>query len=304
MTSPRRALIVGSGRSGTTLLQALVGTHPDIVTFPETHFCEMTVGEYQRRVLGRTWVTAEARGRYLLGRCRAALGLTSRRTRNQWAATVGLVGLTPEEAPQLPWGGLVARLAVDAFIELLDRAAEREGAALWLEKSPNHLHYLPELLQAAPDLRVVHMVRSGTEVVASMVRAAHDYPQSAWARVADPREAANRWNRALRATLHLAGRPGHHVVRYEGLVARPAEVLSGVFSFLGLPHHPAALEQYRRQTDRIVTRDEPWKDGTAAPIADRGSGRFERMFDRAERDRIVDALLFGGEPPEWPGRAP
>ena len=304
LASARRALIVGSGRSGTTLLQALVGVHPDVITFPETHYCEIVVGEQERLVFGRSLATAERPVHYLLARARAALGLASLRTRKGWLATVRLVGLTPETAPSLPYGGLLSRPAVDAFIELMDQAAEEEGGRIWLEKSPNHLFYLPELARAAPDLRILHTVRSGTEVVASMVQAARRYPGRVWDRVADPEEAAQWWNRALEATLAVAHHPNHHVVRYERLAAHPAEVLAGVFAFLGLPDHPEAVEAYRREARRIVTDAEPWKVGTSADIANRGAGRFERMFDVTERRRITDALLFGGDPPAWAGDVP
>ena len=39
----KRIFIVGIARSGTTLLQSFVGNHPDISTFPETHFFSVTL---------------------------------------------------------------------------------------------------------------------------------------------------------------------------------------------------------------------------------------------------------------------
>lgn len=299
MTMPGRALIVGSGRSGTTLLQALVGSHPEVVTFPETQFCEATVGEYERRLFGRGITSARRPVVYLLARLRAGLGLAAPRGRDRWASTADM--LRPAAAGALPLGGLFMRPNLAAFLNLFDDVARAAGASVWVEKSPNHVHYLPELLDAAPDVRVIHVVRDGKEVVASMARAAEQYPDSSWARLTLPDDAVRLWNRALEATLEVAAHPNHHVVRYEVLARHPGDCIRAVFDFLGVPHYPAALTEYRNQVGRIVTAHEPWKEGTASAITRPGPGRFGPMFSEAERKRITDALLYGGSPPAWLG---
>ena len=37
-TRPGRAFLIGCPRSGTTLLQSLLFSHPDVISFPETFF--------------------------------------------------------------------------------------------------------------------------------------------------------------------------------------------------------------------------------------------------------------------------
>lgn len=295
-----RALIVGSGRSGTTLLQALVGSHPEVVTFPETQFGEATVGEYERRLFGRNVKSARHPVIYLLARLRAGLGLAAPRARDRWASTANELRLA---APRtLPLGGVFIRPNLAAFVGLFDDAARAADAKVWVEKSPNHVHYLPELFDAAPDLRVLHVVRDGLEVVASMARAAEQYPDSWWARLTIPDDAVRLWNRALETTLEVGGDPNHHVVRYETLAREPGACMREVFKFLGLPHYPEALTEYRDQVGLIVTAREPWKGGTASAITRPGPGRFDRIFSEPERKRITDALLYGGSPPSWLGR--
>ena len=44
-----RTFIVGVARSGTTLLQSMVGNHDDIATFPETHFFRKTIDQNWKR---------------------------------------------------------------------------------------------------------------------------------------------------------------------------------------------------------------------------------------------------------------
>lgn len=298
MRRPRGALIVGSGRSGTTLLQALVGSHPKIVTFPETHFCEATVGEYERRVFGRTFASAKHPFTYTLARLRGRAGLASPRSHAHWRSTTEVLGY---HRRWLPFAGLFKRPNLRAFVSLFEDVARSAGADFWLEKSPNHVHYLPELFRIVPDLRVIHVVRRGDEVVASMVRAAERHPASPWQNVADPADAVARWNRALQAAIDAARQPNQHVIRYEMLARNPNACVQAVFKFLGVRDYPEALTEYRQQAQRIITDQEPWKLGTSSSIANTGEGRFRKMFSNAEQNQIRRSLLYEGIPPDWLG---
>ena len=61
-TAPKqRIFLVGCPRSGTTLLQSLLAAHPDITSFPESHFFRHLIDN--RRWLHRTFGIASKRAR-------------------------------------------------------------------------------------------------------------------------------------------------------------------------------------------------------------------------------------------------
>ncbi|MEQ8960988.1 MAG: sulfotransferase [Coleofasciculus sp. C2-GNP5-27] len=53
-TLKERIFLVGCPRSGTTLLQSLLAAHPQIASFPESHFFRHLIPEFEpkRRLLG------------------------------------------------------------------------------------------------------------------------------------------------------------------------------------------------------------------------------------------------------------
>ncbi len=62
------------------------------------------------------------------------------------------------------------------------RIATWPGRDLWIEKTPNHLLYLPEIAHHIPDACFVHVIRCGVDVLASIADANlhFDDNHSAW----------------------------------------------------------------------------------------------------------------------------
>ena len=44
--SKKAVFIIGSARSGTTLLQSMLASHPEVYSFPETHFFRGTIPKF------------------------------------------------------------------------------------------------------------------------------------------------------------------------------------------------------------------------------------------------------------------
>ena len=115
-------------------------------------------------------------------------------------------------------------------------AGGRPEATLLLEKTPDHARFLPEIAEVLPAARVVHVVRDGRDVAASLIGAY----EAGWGRDWAPRNpaaAARMWARHVRpARVAGAGLPaGRYLeVRYEDLRADRDAVLAGVYRFVGL----------------------------------------------------------------------
>ena len=151
VASPHPVFLVGSPRSGTTLLQSMLGAHPEVLTLPETIFFK---GAWGRLWPHRRWGVVSPRA--------------ARRVLHRAADDLG----RPVRAPLWPTMAAYSR----AFVTLLDDAAGASGASVWLEKSPPHLECIDLITRHVRDVRFVHLVRDGRAVVASFLGAALDLP--------------------------------------------------------------------------------------------------------------------------------
>lgn len=242
----RRTFVVGCPRSGTTIVQALLARHPNVYTLPETAFFEHLHGELDRR-----W--GDARAKRDPRKWHHRLGINRRRVRELYLGLQRQLPAQGEQRLHLPW--LRAGIA-DRFVRLLDWSASAAGCDMWLEKTPNHLLYIPEIEAQVPGARFVHVVREGTDVLASIADAYLRYENDQafgggtvhWAR---------RWNRAMAIHGQHVGRPNHYIVFHEDLVRRPDHEWARLCTFLGLSQD-VPLQGACQRTIANLER-EPWK---------------------------------------------
>ncbi|MHA6204734.1 sulfotransferase family protein [Dyella soli] len=267
----RRTFVVGCPRSGTTIVQALLARHPAVYTLPETAFFEQMHGELE-------WRWGDSLAQPSRRRWRQRLGFTRRHARESFAALhQQLTGQPASMRTPLRVGTLSRR-----FMHLLDRSAAADGRGMWLEKTPNHLLYIPEIEAVAPDARFVHVVRRGADVLASLIdvylRFENDLVFGGgtvhWAR---------RWNRAVHIHGQHVGRGHHHFVFLEDLVRQPELEWERLCAFLDLPVD-VPLDDACQQTIADLNH-EPWKHSAI-------HGQLR------EADRKVDSL-FGPKMQRW-----
>jgi hypothetical protein len=200
--------VVGCPRSGTTWAQRLLASHPKIRTGQESNLFSDYVGCQLRH--WREDEDAQVRG---------GLGLPCYFTEEEFLRTLKsylLVLLEP----------MIAGLAPDE---------------LFLEKSPPHALFLPEIFELLPRARVIHVLRDARDVASSVLAAGEDWLSPWTGRAA---EAAHNWARyvqAVRDALPKLPPKQFHEIRYENLSQSPVEVLQGCADFLGLEWDSAEI---------------------------------------------------------------
>ena len=233
----RTIFIEGLPRSGTTLFCALMASHPEIAG-----------------------VTAESR---LFDQ--GIDGLFDNFESNAFGSH--LSAFVSREQLQ----DLVRKLADGVLLEM--KARVKPEATFVLEKSPVSPHH-PEVtllrkLAVFPDAWFIHIYREQESVERSIARAP-------W----NPSRSANEvkdWQRsgldAIRSTLR--GRDRFREVRFEDLVASPAEVVSELLEWLGLQVRP---EERRRieQVSRIRFSELPKTSDPSVPRKPRSLRRWRR----------------------------
>lgn len=267
----RRIFVVGSPRSGTTIVQSILASHPGVWSLPETHFFLRLAPRRRRRLLGLASADAGP-----------ALHEVAR-----------LAGAIPPAEPRVATVGAYAR----AFVGILDDAALRAGCDAWVEKTPDHLHQIATIEQHVPGARFVHVVRNGADVVASTFAISAEYPE-AWGGRRSIAGAAAIWASDIAITARYANAPNHAVIRYEQVI-HDRGAIAGVWRQLDLP----LLSVETRRTETIVAENEPWKASVGDRLFD-GRGRRLDALSASERDEIA-AETAGGQrllEERWPLR--
>ncbi|MBI4219107.1 MAG: sulfotransferase [Chloroflexi bacterium] len=268
-----RSFIVGCARSGTTLLQAMVSSHPRIFSFPESHFFCRAVPR---------------RRRYRL------LGLVDRRSAQAVLAELtGLVG-KPELVDRIPARSPMFRAYARAFVEIVDAAAIMNRRDMWVEKTPHHVDFVSTITAWVPSARFLHILRDGRDVVASQVDAQREDP-AYWGNWSLER-LVELWNLDVGKSLAHRGEPDHLFVSYEALIASPERELRRVCEFLDIEFDPSMLE-FWTGADRVLgwRAAHPWMQTARKPIQDTRLKKFDRLFTSAQKDYVSAHLLWGGE---------
>lgn len=262
--APALDFIIGCPRSGTTLLRAMLDSHPLVAVPPESYFTVKALRRADR------YERPEGLDRAAL--LRDIEGDVSWRS---WAiAAERLVPIASDRSIETVPAVLRAVYA---------EYARGTGKVRAVDKTPQHTEHVALLDRAFPGCRFVHLVRDGRDVVPSL-RAMPYFP-SGFA------EATLFWrDRVLsgRDARRVVGRDRYLELRYEDLVADPERHLPSVCAFLDLEYDPRMLEYPARAESVIAgtvgethhgnlrrapapTRD--WRDDLSA----REIGRFEAL---------------------------
>src|SRR5690606_34691850 len=118
-------------------------------------------------------------------------------------------------------------------------ARRARGVTRLLEKTPNHIHHIDEILQCFPRARLLYIYRHPVDVYSSFVRRGAVDPKADWARM--PVDVfCERYRSHLRRAREGARRHRDAIllIRYEDFTALPKTTLEVICGFLGIPYDP------------------------------------------------------------------
>jgi len=273
--------IFGHARSGTTLLARLVRLHPDVHCNWQAHF-------FTRPPLLSGLLVDKKFEAWLT------------RPSNRWNRGRDL-------SP-------VALRAMSDYI--MERDAVREGKSMVGDKSPNVLlggQAVQELHRIYPDAALIYIVRDGRDTLVShrfqnFIDGSQFLPsgdlklRDAFARDPEPflsgkrsiftPQALNKMARSWAQNVTDTDRLGHQLfgeryfsLRYEDLLARPYDMLSKVWSFLGV--NPDTLEPHVTQ-EMARNPDAEWQSQKAPELAsalEKGrNGSWKQLFTEVDKE--------------------
>lgn len=123
----KRIFLVGAPRSGTTMLQSLLASHPSLISFPETKFFHYLLSEPLAQSfpyrLEKFFIDEIKR---------------------------------PELLNSFP-GDQSDLKKANWLIKILDNLAEEQEKCIWLEKTPEHIYFIDYLEKLLPDALFIHI---------------------------------------------------------------------------------------------------------------------------------------------------
>jgi len=213
-------VIGGCGRSGTTLLLAMLSAHPSLLAIP--------------------------------------------------FETMWLCPTAYDRAPDLK-----APLELDKLAEWLAAQEIPASCTRWLEKTPkNVLFFGPILSRFGREVRLIHLVRDGRDVVTSR------HPHR---RVDQPWVTPERWIEDVSAGLKYQGHPQVATVRYEDLVQDYETTMGQLCRFLDEDFHP----RLRTWHDHATVRRHPAWAGEVRPLHQKSVRKWSDPANLAPVEQLL-----------------
>ncbi len=256
----KRIFLVGSPRSGTTILQSLLAAHPEIISFPESKFFHyLLYEEFATKLPSRleTFLRNEIHRPELLNDF----------DDNQTVAN------------KASW-----------FVRILDGLAIEQNKSIWLEKTPEHIYFIEDIQSLIPDAKFIHILRDGMDTIASMYEATRNFTDL-WGGVWDLEHCIDRWKDAVLTSHKYINNSRHILVKYEELIDNKNVVLTNICNFLGIEYDCAMLINYKEKAANL-SLNLPWHKGIARDIQSTNIHKYHQIFNRNQIQYISTKIQW------------
>ncbi|HEY9696912.1 MAG TPA: sulfotransferase [Trichocoleus sp.] len=219
---PPMPIIIGAGRSGTTLLRLMLDAHPDLTIPSETHFIpELTQLEGAEEAIREQFYNL------LIHHPR-------------WAEFHIAAKDLKEESDKIQ--PFTISEGLRAFYRLY---AARFKKQRWGEKTPSYGRHLLTVKTLLPEAHFIHIIRDGRDVALSL--------KSLWFSPGQDIETlAVDWVWKVREAKQQAQLCPHYLeIHYENLVTDPVSTLKQICEFINLPYKAEMLEYHKTALNRL-----------------------------------------------------
>lgn len=248
MPNFHHGFICGIGRSGTSILHAMLGAHPRVEALPETGFLT-------RHVLRNDQPRSPSEMRALLANDKRIA---------RWG--VPLEEIVAGVFRRQDWA-----MMRDVYTHITDLRGRSESTQFVLDKDPGLIEDLPLLADMFPSARIIIMQRDARDIIVSRMNAAWSADRrflDHLLRISYQQRLGTLAQRTLTSNISI--------VSYEQLVGDPPGTLGGLCNLLPIGFEPAMLS-HEASASRLAAEDEmQWKKETLQPISKKSVGQYKR----------------------------
>lgn len=203
--------IMGSGRSGTTMVRDILGSHPKICSLPETSFFD------------RLWAA-----RFFIGK----MSNSNNRLRFVWlffnACGDQLINKFKDKQDALASEYLQANIFTHQHLyKLMSATLAEDSDTVVVEKTPHHLLFMDYIAKNYPDAKFIYITRDPVDMVSSYISRG-DLPDNY-------KQVAMEWVVGNKVGLKCIKKYPNRVIhiRYEDVIQDPSITMKKVFNFIG-----------------------------------------------------------------------
>ncbi len=291
--------IIGSGRSGTTLMTTVFNANHTVLAAPEVRLCMAFYQKYAHQNPVSATFTHDLANyiNLVIGRKKAT------RKAHIWGTDIEnsiFNNLDPAKLQQLDYANLYKLLQLN--IEMPNK--NNADAQIIIDKNPDYTFYVESLMRLFPDAKFVVMLRDYRSVVSS-----YKYHQGK--RIESCVLNAFLWNKFNRETarLHAAYPSKIMLLRYEDLVQDTEKWVRQTCQFLNIsfdkamltPHQNLETQAQNLQNTEVTARDKKKIGELTKPINTSHLGAWKTRLSDREITEIETLCaqtgsLFGYEP--------
>jgi hypothetical protein len=266
---PPAPIVVGVGRSGTTLLRMMLDAHPQMAIPPETHFVPDLILECERlRLSPERLVHLVVHDRH-----------------RRW----GDFGISEQEYLER-LRSIPTLNAADAIRAFYGLYAEHAGKPRWGDKTPDYVKRMRRINRSLPEACFIHVIRDGRDVALSHNRRIVRRGE-ATRKPVPAGEMARRWRKRIGKAREDAHALRHYMeLRYEDLVTETEPSLRRVCEFIGLPWDPVMLDYHEGAEERLqeMARDLPAGQGRPHRPGEERLRAHALLKEPPQRDRVAN----------------
>ena len=232
--------IVGVGRSGTSLLQSMLHSHPSIRFLPETQFLRnyvLTKKKFKNTELLDSIKYDPKFNRYKLNKGKL------KNTSNP----------------------------LHLYKSIIDQYSDHSITYVG-EKDPRMIDYLPRLKNYFPKAKVLHIIRDPRDVVLSRTKAE-------WSKKWPFFLHAYLYNAQLERGRNLGKicfAENYNEIYYEQLIDQPKETLIKICKFLDIPFNPEMLNFGKHAKGLVDEKEIAWKKETLGPLLNKNKEKWKK----------------------------
>lgn len=233
--------IIGSPRSGTTLLQSIVASHSEYFSPPETSFFFRVIPLLGVRYSDPDCPVDED-----------AIAII----RQDFETMTGIEGFELR-------AGLTAREVFESLVNAFNDGSKPK----WVEKTTNHAQTMLAIARYYPEAKFLHIIRDPIDSVASMVsirpNSLGDFRLSYFPSI---RGHAKLWNGCISSAFAYPRQENVLHLFYEDLIRKPEATIDGVCGFLGIGFEAGMMDLFHRSADALFSKQScPWQNNNLVP---------------------------------------
>ena len=275
--------VVGSPRSGTSILAWCLGHHPNLFPVPESNW----MGDFAVNVAVAHQI-GSARGGYSI---LSAMDIRDEEFFTAFGRSINELVVGHRRDLEINRENSNSPSKVNLrWLEATSVAAGPKTR--WVDGTPEYSLHICGLRKLFPEARFVHVFRDVDAVVRSMV---NFHRATGIQLVANEEDAYKYWLRTVRACLKAEQAYGPHVVyrlRYTALVENPESALRSLLDFLGEPYSAKCLEPLSQRINSSnvppdFRSDDPATDPAIVEQARRLSAEIEQTPQPTEHSPVA-----------------